>query len=65
MFPGTVPETTSIVVSCEDLQQKLVRRNRIFSLDEMGRLFGEDFALDIRQLCPEATEALDRELASA
>lgn len=31
----------------------------------MGRLFGEDFALDIRQLCPEATEALGRELAAA
>ncbi|KAK5046457.1 hypothetical protein LTR84_008260 [Exophiala bonariae] len=36
---------------------------KLLSLEEIGRLFGDYVAMDIRQLTPRGREALDRELA--
>lgn len=43
---------------------KYFPETKLLSLEEVGRLFGDDVALDIGHLSPEAREALDRELAT-
>ncbi|KEF51771.1 uncharacterized protein A1O9_12108 [Exophiala aquamarina CBS 119918] len=46
------------------LMWKFFPETKLLSLEEIAGLFGDDVALDIRNLTPEAREALDREMAA-